>query len=91
MLLSDNYGVTIYRNSGGTTATPFSNKISVEFLDRVFRWLLQTSMQFCFFHYPTRDLQGSLRLMEQGVTIKIVMPLNKDHCATSHWSKQFMP
>ena len=21
----------------------------------------------------------------------IVMPLNKDHCATSHWSKQFMP
>ena len=22
-----------------------------------------------YFHYPTRDLQGSLRLMEQGVTI----------------------
>ena len=21
----------------------------------------------------------------------IVTPLNKDHCATSHWSKQFMP
>ena len=21
----------------------------------------------------------------------IVIPLNKDHCATSHWSKQFMP
>ena len=22
-----------------------------------------------YFHYPTRDLQGSLRVMEQGVTI----------------------
>ena len=22
-----------------------------------------------YFHYPTRDLQGGLRLMEQGVTI----------------------
>ena len=21
----------------------------------------------------------------------IVTPLNEDHCATSHWSKQFMP
>ena len=21
----------------------------------------------------------------------IVTPLNKDHCATSHWSKQFIP
>ena len=21
----------------------------------------------------------------------IVTPLNNDHCATSHWSKQFMP
>ena len=21
----------------------------------------------------------------------IITPLNKDHCATSHWSKQFMP
>ena len=21
----------------------------------------------------------------------IVTPVNKDHCATSHWSKQFMP
>ena len=36
MLLGDNYGVTIYKNSGGTTATPFSNKVSVEILDRVF-------------------------------------------------------
>ena len=46
MLLGDNYGVTIYKNSGGTTATPFSNKVSVEILDRIFfRWLLQTSKQ----------------------------------------------
>ena len=36
MLLGDNYGVTIYKNSRGTTATPFSNKVSVEILDRVF-------------------------------------------------------
>ena len=35
MLLGDNYGVTIYKNSRGTTATPFSNKVSVEILDRV--------------------------------------------------------
>ena len=46
MLLGDNYGVTIYKNSRGTTATPFSNKVSVEILDRVFfRWLLQISKQ----------------------------------------------
>ena len=25
--------------------------------------------KFFLFHYPTRDLQGSLKLMEQGVTI----------------------
>ena len=36
MLIGDNYGVTIYKNSRGTTATPFSNKVSVEILDRVF-------------------------------------------------------
>ena len=36
MLLGDNYGVTIYKNSRGTTATPFNNKVSVEILDRVF-------------------------------------------------------
>ena len=36
MLLGDNYGVTIHKNSGGTTATPFSNKVSVEILDCVF-------------------------------------------------------
>ena len=35
MLLGDDYGVTIYKNSRGTTATPFSNKILVEILDRV--------------------------------------------------------
>ena len=47
MLLGDNHGVTIYKNSGGTTATPFSNKVSVEILDRVFfRWLLQTNKQW---------------------------------------------
>ena len=68
MLLGDNYGVTIYKNSGGTTATPFNNKISVEILDRVlFKWLLATDKQ------------------------TIVTPLNKDHYATSHWSKPFMP
>ena len=36
MLLDDNYGVTIYKNSGGTAATPFSNKVSVEILDCIF-------------------------------------------------------
>ena len=36
MLLGDNYGVTIYKKSGGTTATPFSNKVSDEILDHVF-------------------------------------------------------
>ena len=42
----DNYGVTIYKNSRATTATLFSNKVSVEILDRVFfRWLLQTNKQ----------------------------------------------
>ena len=46
MLLGDYYGVTIYNNSGGTTATPFSNKVSVEILDNVFfTWLLQPSKQ----------------------------------------------
>ena len=35
ILLGDNYGVTIYKNSGTTTATPFNNKISVEIVDRV--------------------------------------------------------
>ena len=46
MLLGDDYGVTTYKNSGETTATPFSNKVSVEILDRVFfRWPLQTSKQ----------------------------------------------
>ena len=66
MLLGDNYGVTIYKNSGGTTATSFSNKVSVANLDRVF---------------------------SDGFTDKqaIIIPLNKDHCATNHWSKQFMP
>ena len=36
MLLGDNYVVTNNKNSGGTTATPFSNKVSVEILDRNF-------------------------------------------------------
>ena len=46
MLLGNHYGVTIYKNSRGTTATPFSNKVSVEILDRVlFKWLLQTNKQ----------------------------------------------
>ena len=46
MLLGNNYGVAIYKNSRETTATLFSNKVSVEILDRVFfRWLLQTSKQ----------------------------------------------
>ena len=41
MLLGDNYGVTIYKTSGRTTATRFSIKVSVEILDRnFFRWLL---------------------------------------------------
>ena len=66
MLLGDNYGVTVYKNSRETTATPFSNKVSAEILDRVF-WMAFTDKQ------------------------AIVTPLNKDHCATSHWSKQFMP
>ena len=30
MLLGDNYGVTIYKNSRGTTDTLFGNKVSVE-------------------------------------------------------------
>ena len=66
MLLGDNYGVTVYKNSGGTTATPFSSKVSVEILD-------------CVFKMAFTDKQA------------IVTPLNKDHCATSHWSTQFMP
>ena len=38
MLLGDNYGVTIYKNSRGTTTTPFSNKVSVEiFRSRFFQ------------------------------------------------------
>ena len=46
MPLDDNYGVTIYKTSGGTTATRFSNKESVEILDRNFlKWLLQISKQ----------------------------------------------
>ena len=41
MLLGDNYWVAIYKNNGEITATPFSNKVSVEILDCVFfRWLL---------------------------------------------------
>ena len=67
MLLGDNYGATIYRNSQRTTATPFSNKVSVEIL------VLQV------FSDSFTDKQA------------IVTPLNKDHCATSHWSKQFIP
>ena len=35
-LIGDNYGVTIHKNSRGTTATPFSNKVSVEILDCIF-------------------------------------------------------
>ena len=45
MLLGDNYGVTIYKNSRGTTATPFSNKVSVEILDRVFLQMAFTDKQ----------------------------------------------
>ena len=45
MLLGDNYGVTIYKNSRGTTATPFSNKVSVEILDRVFFQMAFTDKQ----------------------------------------------
>ena len=63
MLPGDNYGVTIYKNSRGITATLFSNKVSVEILDRVFSDGFYTDKQ------------------------AIVTPLNKDHCATSHWSK----
>ena len=37
MLLGNHYGVTIYKNCEGTTATPLSNKVSVETLDRVFQ------------------------------------------------------
>ena len=36
MLLGDNYGVTTSKNSVGIAATPFSNKVSDEILDRVF-------------------------------------------------------
>ena len=33
-------------------------------------WDIPDKLQLYFyFHYPTRDLQGSLRLMEQGDTI----------------------
>ena len=45
MLIGDNYGVTIYKNSRGTTATPFSNKLSVEILDRVFFQMAFTDKQ----------------------------------------------
>ena len=67
MLLGDNYGVTIYKNSRRTTATPTSNKVSVEIL--------------------------VLQFFSDSFTYKqaIIMPLNKDHCAISHWSKYFMP
>ena len=65
MLLGDNYRVTIYKNSGRTTATCFSNEVSVEILDH-------------FFQVAFADKQA------------IVTPLNKDHCTTSHWSKQFI-
>ena len=66
MLLGDNYGVTIYKNSGITTAIPFSYKVSVEILDSVF-YMVFTAKQ------------------------AIVTAVNKDHYATSHRSKQFMP
>ena len=36
MLLGNNYGVTIYKNSQRTTATPFNNKVLIEILDRNF-------------------------------------------------------
>ena len=36
MLLGDNYEVTIYKNSKGTTATPFANKVLGEILDQNF-------------------------------------------------------
>ena len=46
MLLGDNYWVTIYKNSERTTATPFSNKITVEILDcNFFQIALQTGKQ----------------------------------------------
>ena len=45
MLLGDNYGVTIYKNSRGTTATPFSNKVLVEILDRVYFQMAYTDKQ----------------------------------------------
>ena len=32
MLLGDNYGIAIDKNSQRTTATPFSNKVSVDIL-----------------------------------------------------------
>ena len=67
MLLGDNYGVTIYKNSQRTTATPFSNKLSVEILNRNLFQIAFTDKEI------------------------IITPLNKDHCATNHWSKQFMP
>ena len=68
MLLGNNYWVTIYKNNQRTTATPFSNKVSVKILDYNF------SDGFSFTDQQT-----------------ILMPLNKDRCATNHWSKQFMP
>ena len=56
MLLGNNYGVTIYKNSGGTTATPFSNKISVKILDCIFSdgFYRQASNIRLFFVYKRR-------------------------------------
>ena len=50
MLLGDHYGVTIYKNSEGTTATPFSKKVSVETLDRVFFQMAFTDKQAIVTH-----------------------------------------
>ena len=48
MLLDGNYGVTIYKNSRGTTATPFSNKVLVEILDRVFSYGFYSQASNCY-------------------------------------------
>ena len=45
MPLGDDCGVTINKNSWGTAATPFSNKVSVEILDRNFFQMAFTDKQ----------------------------------------------
>ena len=56
MLLDNNCGVTIYKNSQRTTAIPFSNEVSVEILDQNFSDSFCRQASNCYLnkdHYTT--------------------------------------